>query len=213
MPGTVVFDLDGTLVTGDAFGCFLSISLRRNPLRLASVVCTAPWWVSAGLRRGGRERAELLLIWSITVGRSRSGLQRAFDEFAATHVRGRIGVALDRLAEHLAAGDQVVVATACAEPLAWAVCAELGLAGGVRVVASPFAHRRGLTPRAVAIRGELKLEALQRAGVRLPVANAYSDDVRDLPLLRAAVRAHLVRPTAADERAVRADLGDVEVLR
>jgi hypothetical protein len=88
------------------------------------------------------------------------------------HVRaGRIEVVLDRLARHRAAGD------------------EIGL-DGVTVVASPFQHRRWRPPRAVAIRGPLKVTALERAGVRFPVAHAYSDDVRR----------------------VRAELGDVEAL-
>lgn len=209
----VVFDLDGTLVAGDAFGGFLTRSLRRNPLRVLALALTAPLWGSARLRRGGRARAELLLITSITFGRSPSALQRAFEEFAADHVRrGRVEVALERLVLHVRAGDEVVVATACAQPLARAVCRELGL-GDVLLVASPFRHRRWAPPVAVAIRGELKVQALGRAGIRLPVAHAYTDDARDLPLLRQAQHAHLVRPRARDEARVRAELGDVEVLR
>ena len=209
----VVFDLDGTLVAGDAFGEFLRRSSWRNPLRLLCLVLTAPVWVCTGLGRGGRARAELLVVASITLGRSPSALDAAFREFARDHVRrGRTDVALQRLARHREAGDEVVVATACAQPLARAVCRELGL-GDVLLVASPFRHRRWAPPVAVAIRGELKVRALRRAGVRLPVAHAYTDDARDLPLLRQAQHAHLVRPRARDEARVRAELGDVEVLR
>lgn len=214
MPGTVVFDLDGTLVAGDAFGSFLKESLRRNPLRCAFAVLTAPVWVPLGVSRSRRPRAELLLIWSITLGRKPSEVERALRAFAGRHVfGGRIEVALERLAQHHRAGDEVVVATACAEELARAVCAELGLPDEVRIVASPFAARRWAPPRATAIRGPEKLRALERAGIGFPLAHAYSDDLRDLPLLRAADHAHLVRPSASDERAVRAELSEVEVLR
>jgi hypothetical protein len=50
----VVFDLDGTLAAGDAFGGFLGHSLRRDPLRGLLVVLTAPVWGFVGLRRPGR---------------------------------------------------------------------------------------------------------------------------------------------------------------
>ncbi|WP_432537263.1 HAD family hydrolase [Kineococcus arenarius] len=213
----VVFDLDGTLVTSDSFTRLLTTVLRRSPARLGLVVLTAPAWLVLGLRRATRPRAERLVVWSITVGRSRCGFEALLRVFAAEHAGEgggrRVPSALQRLHGHLRAGDRVVVATACAEPLARAVCDVLDLPGA-EVVASAFTPHRWRLPHAVPARGAVKLDALRAAGVALPVDHAYSDSAADLPLLRAARTAHLVRPSRRDLPVLLRELGaDVEVLR
>lgn len=203
---TVVFDLDGPLVEGDAFGRFLTAAWRRAPTG-------SSWERLRGRCPGPRARAELRLIGVTTLGLTAAHLHGRWARHAVTHVAGhRIDSALSRLQEHRRAGDRVVVATACAEPLARLVLAELGLAE-VELVASPYAHQRWGPPHAVAIRGGATVEALRRSGIDLPVDDAYSDSLRDLPLLRAARTAHLVRPRARDAARWRAGVGDVEVLR
>ncbi len=200
-----MFDLDGTLVPGDAFGAFLLSGWRSSPLRLLGALVLAPLVL---LDR----RAELLVVATATVGTTDTALHEQWRELALRHVRdGGIPEALDRLAAHRAAGDRVVVATACAEPLARLVLGALGL-GDVELVATAYEHRRWRSPRASAIRGEAKVEALRRAGVGLPVDHAYSDSLRDLPLLLAARTPHLVRPRRRDLPRWRRALGDVDVL-
>ncbi|PRY12064.1 HAD family hydrolase [Kineococcus rhizosphaerae] len=200
---TVVFDLDGTLVRGDSLGRFLGSSWRREPWRAVLALALCPALLVS------RTRGELLVVATATVGLGPRGVDRRWRRHAVRHARRRIGPALERLAAHVAAGDRVVVATACAEPLARLVLADLDLTG-VELVASPYAHRRWLPPRATAIRGELKVEALRAHGVDLPVDDAYSDSLLDLPLLRAARTAHLV--AGRDLTRLRRVLGDVEVL-
>ncbi|MEZ0163285.1 haloacid dehalogenase-like hydrolase [Kineococcus sp. LSe6-4] len=201
----VVVDLDGTLVAGDAFGAFLLRRWRRSPPRLVAALALAPLLL---LDR----RAELLVVATATVGTTQAALRRSWGEHAVRHARaGVITETLDRVGEHRAAGDRVVVATACAEPLARLVLDALGLAD-VELVATAYEHRRWRTPRAAAIRGGAKVEALRRAGIELPVEHAYSDSLRDLPLLLAARTPHLVRPRRRDLPRWRRRLGDVEVL-
>ncbi|WP_380171607.1 haloacid dehalogenase-like hydrolase [Kineococcus sp. DHX-1] len=186
-----MFDLDGTLVPGDAFGSFLLSRWRRSPLRLLGALVLSPLVLLDS-------RAELLVVATATVGTTDAALQRRWREHALRHARdGAVPEAVDRLAVHRAAGDRVVVATACAEPLARLVLLALGL-GDVDLVATAYEHRRWRTPRASAIRGEAKVEALRRAGIDLPVDDAYSDSLRDLPLLLAARTPHLVRPRRRD---------------
>ncbi|MEW1956591.1 haloacid dehalogenase-like hydrolase [Kineococcus sp. NPDC059986] len=202
---TVVPDLDGTLAPGDAFGAFLLRRWLRSPLRLLAALTLAPLVL---LRR----RAELLVVATATVGTTDAALHQQWRELALRHTRGGgVREALDRFAAHRAAGDRVVVATACAEPLARLVLDALGV-GDVELVATAHEHRRWRTPRASPIRGEAKVEALRRAGVDLPVDEAYSDSLRDLPLLRAARTPHLVRPRRRDLVRWHAHLGAVEVL-
>lgn len=202
---TVVFDLDGTLVPGDAFGAFLLSRWRRSPLRLLGALALSPLVLMD-------RRAELLVVATATVGTTDAALHEQWRELARRHTRGGgVREALDRLADHRAAGDRVVVATACAEPLARLVLAALGV-DDVELVATAYEHRRWRTARASPIRGQAKVDALRRAGVDLPVDHAYSDSLRDLPLLLAARTPHLVRPRRRDVPRWRSALGDVEVL-
>ncbi len=213
----MVFDLDDTLLATDSFARFLSHLLRRSPARLALVVLSAPAWLALGARRTGRIHAERLVVWAATVGLHPERLQELVRAFAAEHagVAGgrRIDLALARLHEHRAAGNRVVVATGCAQPLARALCDALGLQD-LQVVASTFTAHRWRLPHAVPARGQAKVRALLAAGLELPVEHAYSDSLADLPLLRAARTAHLVRPRARELPALLQVLGeDVEVLR
>ncbi|WP_432510158.1 HAD-IB family phosphatase [Kineococcus sp. SYSU DK001] len=212
-----VFDLDDTLVTSDSFARLLGHLFRRSPARLALLAATAPAWVLLGARRGSRVHAERVVVWAATAGSSPHRFEALVRAFAAEHAGAdggrRTTVALDRLRRHAAAGDRVVVATACAEPLAREVCRALDLPD-VEVVASRLTTHRWRLPRAVPARGAGKVRALAEAGIDLPVDHACSDSAGDLPLLRAARTAHLVRPSPRDLPVLLRELGpDVEVLR
>ncbi|SHG82460.1 haloacid dehalogenase-like hydrolase [Geodermatophilus nigrescens] len=217
-PAVVVFDLDGTLVAGDSFGGFLRRLLTRQPLRLAAALLTAPVWLPALATGRLRVPAERWLVWLAAVGLDAEGFTAAARAFAAEHAGpagGRTAAAaVARVREHVARGDRVVVATACARPLAAEVCRVIGLPD-VEVVDTDLRRSRwGLPAPAVPARGQGKLEALRAAGVPLPLDHAYSDSASDLPLLRAARVPHLVDPTPRDLARLRAVLGpDVEVLR
>ena len=214
----VVLDLDGTVVAGDSFAAFLRHLITGHRLRHGLALASAPLWLPALLTPPTRLTAERWLVWLATAGMDEDAFAAAAAAFATDHAGpagGRTAVAaLERVGEHLAAGDRVLVATGCAAPLARHVCAAAGL-DGVEVVASTLVRRRWGPPRQVVpARGVGKLRALQAAGVVLPVEHAYSDSATDLPLLRAARTVHLVDPTARDLARLRAALGDdVEVLR
>lgn len=214
----VVFDLDGTLVAGDSFGAFVRHLIARHRLRYGVAVLTAPAWLPAFLLPPTRLMTERYLVWLAAVGMDEDAFAAAAGDFAAHHAGASAGrtaaAALARVRQHEAAGHRVIVATGCAAPLAHQVCAVIGL-DGVEVVASTLVRRRwGLPRRAVPVRGEGKLRALQAAGVRLPVDHAYSDSLSDLPLLSAARTAHVVDPTARDLARLRRELGeDVDLLR
>ena len=214
----VVFDLDGTLVAGDSFGAFLRHLLTRRRLRLAAALLTAPVWLPALSVGRLRVPAERWLVWLAAVGLDADRFTAAARAFAVEHAGahgGRTAVAaVARLREHVGRGDRVVVATACATPLATEVCRVIGLED-VEVVASDLRRTRWGPPAlTVPARGEGKVQALRAAGVPLPLDHAYSDSASDLPLLRAARVPHVVDPSPRDLARLRAALGpDVEVLR
>lgn len=214
----VVFDLDGTLVAGDSFGAFLRHLIVRRRLRLGAAVLTAPAWLPALLFPPTRLAAERHLVWFAAAGLDEQAFAVAARDFAAQHAGVAAGrtttAAVARLREHVEAGDRVVVATACAAPLAQEVCAVIGL-DGVEVVSSTLTRSRwGLPARDVPARGSGKLRALRAAGVRLPVDHAYSDSASDLPLLLAARTPHVVDPTPRDWPRLQQALGaGVDLLR
>jgi phosphatidylglycerophosphatase C len=213
----VVFDLDGTLVAGDSFGAFLRHLIIRRRRRLVAAVLTAPAWLPALFVRPTRRAAERYLVWLAAVGLDERAFAAAARAFAVQHAGAATGrtapAAVARVREHLAAGDRVIVATACAAPLAHEVCAAIGL-DEVEVVSSTLIRSRwGLPVPTVPARGPGKLQALQAAGVELPVDHAYSDSASDLPLLLAARIPHVVDPTPRDWPRLQRALGaDVDLL-
>lgn len=214
----VVFDLDGTIVDGDAFAAFARHLITRSWVRCALALASAPAWAPALVLPGARLVAERWLIWVAAAGMDEAAFTAAARTFAVRYTgaaAGRVAApALDRVREHQGAGDRVVIATGCASPLAHQVCAAAGL-GGVEVIASTLVRRRFGPPRQVLpARGAAKVAALQAAGIALPLDHAYSDSASDLPLLRAARTPHVVDPSPHDLTRLRRALGgDVEVVR
>ncbi|BCJ31865.1 haloacid dehalogenase-like hydrolase [Actinocatenispora sera] len=210
---TAVFDLDGTLVRGDSFALFTRRLLFRQrwraALALVAAVVLVPLMALGPTRRYGLRA----LLWLATAGLTEARCTALAEEFAARRASQSIPVALDRLRRHLAAGDRVVVATACADPLASAICARLGL-GDVEVVAAQLRPgRTGLRPY-LGCRGPQKVDRLRAIGVAEPIDHAYTDAAVDLPLLAAARHRVLVAPSDRELDRLRAALpgADLEVL-
>jgi phosphatidylglycerophosphatase C len=203
-----VFDLDDTLVRGDSFGLFTRHLLFRRRWRAALAVASAPLLWPMLFVPATRRAAITCLLWIGTVGLSEARFGTLAERFAAAHVGGgRISTALDRLRHHLDAGDRVVIATACADPLAGAIRAELGL-HDVDLVAARLRRGRTAMRPVLGCRGAEKVDRLVEAGITLPVDSAYTDSAVDLPLLRAATHRYLVEPSARDLERIRAELPD-----
>ncbi|GLW57955.1 hypothetical protein Kpho01_59660 [Kitasatospora phosalacinea] len=206
-PGVAVFDLDGTLCRGDSFAGFLRRSMLDGRLRAVLSLAAAVVLVPLFLLPAGRRRAVRGFVLLATAGRSAAQLARAAAEFAAEHVaKGRIEPVLDRLREHRERGDRVVVATGCAEPLASAMCRELGLED-VELLAAALAPGRFAHRPVRGCLGVQKVARLSELGIAVPISHAYTDSAADLPLLRAAEQRFLVEPRPRTVTRVRAALG------
>jgi phosphatidylglycerophosphatase C len=209
-----VFDLDGTLVRGDSFGHFNRVLLRRARWRMVAVALCLPVIGPLYAFHATRRHAFALVLRLATIGLSADRFQALAVDFAAerTIESNRVALTLARAQAHLAAGDRVVIATSCADPLAGAICRALGLTS-VDVIASRLTpSRTGMRPLP-ACRGPRKVTRIRAAGITDPITHAYTDSSVDLPLLIEATHRHLIDPTPTHLTRIHHHLGpNYEVL-
>lgn len=189
-----VFDLDGTLVRGDSFAQFARRLLFRQRWRAAVSLVLAPLLAPRLFLSATRRVAITGFLWLASAGLSEAQFTALARQFAVIHAQNHVTVALDRLQQHLAIGDRVIIITACADPLATAICSELGLSEVEVLAARLRAGRTGMWP-ILGCQGPQKAQRLRDAGVTLPVDYAYTDSLSDLPLLRAATHRYLIEPS------------------
>ncbi|HVJ61399.1 MAG TPA: HAD-IB family phosphatase [Tahibacter sp.] len=214
-PRTILFDFDGVLVRKDSFGSWLRDRLRRERWRvlpLLPILPVMPLFFASVRGTGWMARVAVRLA---TAGMTETEFLADIRAFGRRFVQ-RPGMRVDgvvaRVREHRAAGDRVIVVSACAQPLLDAILRELDLSG-IEAIGSEVALSRCGVRAVFHNYGANKLAALARLGVKAPWDIAYSDSRADLPMLMAAHQAVLVNPSARDERAVRAALGGVAVER
>jgi phosphatidylglycerophosphatase C len=199
MSGTpvVVFDFDLTLTYWDTADRFFRWLLRRDPWRLLVVALALPVLVPLLLFRRTRRWPVWFAVWVATFGRSPRALATLIDEhidaLPAGHASVFIPAALERLREHLARGDRVVIATGCLEPLARALLDRAGL-GEVSLVASTMRPLLGGWVRERHCFSANKIPMLAERGFAPPWAVAYTDHQADLPVLSHSAERFLVSP-------------------
>lgn len=206
-----IFDMDGVLVHGDAFGSFVRHRLRRSPAHLAAVAGAWPWLAGPILLRRSRRVGLRELLRIALAGLDDAGYDRAAKAFGAelaTRPDRVVHQAVDEVRSLQASGHLVVVATACEERLARAYLDGIGLAD-VAVVGSVIEFGRVRMRVARHNHGLEKTVALAEHGIVAPWAAAYSDALSDLPLLRGADRPVLVNPDGWLRNRVTNSLGRV----
>jgi phosphatidylglycerophosphatase C len=192
---TVLFDFDGVLLRGDAFGEFVRAHLRRERWRqVLGLLLAVPVLPTLPFTRRWVVR---MFIFATLVGLSEARYRTRATAFGATLARQPRRfhrAALTQLRRHLAAGDAVMIVTGCEETLVRSIFDELGLKG------LPLLASR-LKPGRLGMRVDLynvglnKVRSLQAAGVSPPWHVAYGDSHWDLPMLREAGEAVLVNAT------------------
>ncbi|GLQ90567.1 haloacid dehalogenase-like hydrolase [Dyella flagellata] len=191
---TVLFDFDGVLFQGDAFGLFIQHRYAGSPIYKFLAILCLPWWLLCSVF--SRRLASRALIHVALCGLGAQRYQVAAEAFADELVRRprqfyRDGLSV--LRRHLAEGDQVIVVTGCERILVTRLLSQLGLPE-LRIVASQL--KPGLFGMRVYMHnvGRRKVQNLAAQGVtgwRL----AYSDSFQDMPMLKQAGEAVLVNGT------------------
>jgi phosphatidylglycerophosphatase C len=192
---TAVFDLDGALLDGDSTTAWMIGRFKRSLPRLLMALAVAPAALPLALSKGFRRLGGSIFFWVASVGWNESRLRASFARFAERLAKGELsvdwraqGVAV--LRSRLAHGERVVIATAAPFWLAKRLAAQIG--PEVAVVGSGLRPFLGgwIADRHCA--GSRKCEMLNDAGYGICWANAYSDSLDDLPMLRRAEQAWLV---------------------
>ena len=194
----VVFDFDLTLTHWDTAERFFRWSLRRSAWRLAILALALPVLGPLWLFRRTRRWPVWFAVWVATLGRSPGALAALVE----AHVRAMcerdappvfVAAAVERVREHLARGDRVVVATGCFEALARALLDRAGLAQ-VDLVASSLRPCFGGLVRDQHCFGANKIPMLTARGFAPPWPMVYTDHQADLPILRHGAERFLVSP-------------------
>ena len=199
-PTVVVFDFDLTLTRWETARRFFKGLLRRAPLRLAVLLLALPVLMPLLLLPSTRGLPTRFAVWLATFGRSRQALEALVQAHAEVVFGGDevlfLPDALACLRAHLAAGDCVVIATGCWEPLARALLQRGGLAD-VPLIASSLRPWLGGWVSDQHCLGANKIPMLAARGYPPPWAMVYTDHHADLPLLRNSARWSLVSPRPA----------------
>lgn len=216
MSRRVLFDFDGTLVRGDCVAGFLRWQLHRLPWRRLAALHGLPLLPLLGHWRSAWLPASVF-SWLVTVGRDDDALAAEREAYvaglAAEPARWLIAPAVERLCEHLARGDEVVIVTGAEQGMAERLWAALrpDLAS-LPIVGSRMQRRLGGYVAQRHNVGQRKLRSLAERGWQPPFAAAYSDSGSDLAMLAAAQRVVLVAPNPVQQRRVERALRVHEIL-
>lgn len=193
-PRTVLFDFDGVLMHGDAFGLFVRHRYARSMGRKLLVLMALPWLLVTLPFSPKRTMRTLVHIGLLGLDEHRyRATVEAFASHLARKPRQFCRDGLRTLRQHQAAGDRVVVVTGCEHTLVCRLLAELGLSG-IEVVASQL--RPGWLGMRISHHnvGARKVQRLAAQGIDAWHL-AYSDSHVDAPMLRIATEAVLVNGT------------------
>nr|WP_282452910.1 HAD family hydrolase [Lysobacter sp. CAU 1642] len=211
-----MFDFDGTLVRGDCVAGFLHAQFARHPWRRLAACLLLPLLPLLGHWRSAWIPASAF-SWLLTIGRDDASLtaERAayVARLGAEPGRWLIAPAVQRLREHIACGDRVVIVTGAEQGMAELLWTALVPDLARLPIVGSAMHRRlgGYVGRWHNV-GRRKLASLAKAGLHPPFAAAYSDSSSDLAMLASARRVVLVAPDATQQRKIQRALRVDEIL-
>jgi HAD superfamily hydrolase (TIGR01490 family) len=206
-----IFDIDGTLVRGSTerrFWRYLLARRRQGPRQILA----GAWFLVRFLPHYGVHVAKKNKGY--LVGLTTADAAALAADFVAREALPRLyEPAVQRLQQHLRAGDTVALLSGTLEPLARALAQHLGVQ---HVCATVCAERNGrylAQPPVVHPFGAQKVrsaaELAAQLGTDLRLATAYADSAHDLPLLEAVGSPVAVRPDRRLLRVARANSWDV----
>ncbi len=206
-----IFDIDGTLVRGSTerrFWRYLFMRRRQGPRQILA----GAWFLVRFLPRYGSQVAKKNKAY--LVGLNTADVAALAADFVAREAVPRLfEPAVERLQQHLRAGDTVALLSGTLEPIARALAKHLGVQhvratkcaerAGFYLAGAPVEHPFGVQKVGLAV------ELATQLGADLRLATAYADSAHDLQLLKAVGSPVAVRPDRKLLRAAHAKGWDV----
>ncbi|MGH8190635.1 MAG: HAD family hydrolase [Rhodanobacteraceae bacterium] len=190
----VLFDFDGVLIRGDAFGLLMRDRYAHAWWRRVLVLLAMPWLLL--VLPFSRRRVLRTLVRVGLLGTGEARYRKLAEAFADTLVHRPHQFhreALLTLRRHQAAGDRVVIVTGCEDTLVRGILTGLGI-GEVEVLPSRLRAGRFGMRSAWHNVGARKLESLAQHGIETWQV-VYSDSNQDVPMLARAAEPVLVNAT------------------
>ncbi|WP_434728158.1 haloacid dehalogenase-like hydrolase [Acinetobacter sp. PVC-6A] len=197
MKEIVVFDLDGTLLSGDSTRTWLTDKLKSNIFRFIAALIVTPIALPLMKFKKYKSKGASLYLWIATYSLNEQELEYSFKNFSKNINETTFsslywfeqGIA--EVKDHLANGRIVFIATAAPEKLAKVLLDSINL--NVQIIGTPLQNKLGGWVSGIHCRAEEKVRRLNKVDIKQPWFATYSDDIDDdLPILMGAKKPYLI---------------------
>ncbi|EFF85251.1 haloacid dehalogenase-like hydrolase family protein [Acinetobacter sp. 723929] len=191
MKEIVVFDLDGTLLSGDSTKAWLTDKLKSNIFRFIAALIVTPIALPLMKFKKYKSKGASLYLWIATYGLNEEKLEYSFKNFSKNIKNNSFNSlywfeqGINEVKDHLANRRIVFIATAAPEKLANVLLDSINL--DVRIIGTPLQNKLGGWISGIHCRSEEKVRRLNKLDIKQPWFATYSDDIEDdLPILMGA---------------------------
>ena len=191
MKEIVVFDLDGTLLSGDSTKAWLTDKLKSNIFRFIAALIVTPIALPLMKFKKYKSKGASLYLWIATYGLNEEKLEYSFKNFSKNIKNNSFNSlywfeqGINEVKDHLANRRIVFIATAAPEKLANVLLDSINL--DVRIFGTPLQNKLGGWISGIHCRSEEKVSRLNKLDIKQPWFATYSDDIEDdLPILMGA---------------------------
>lgn len=211
----MLFDFDGTLVSGDNGTRMIFVLGRHRRWPLIPLIMLAPVILPFLFFPPTKHIGASAFLWLATVGISKKQMSRCLQGLAAytaTHSeRYIIDSAWQRLLEHQQQGDRIVVVTGCWEKQAKKTLKALGLKNITVVGSRKQRFLNGYISKPHCY-GRDKISCLAEHSIEPVWKAVYTDSVSDRFLFQQTDKRVLVRPSNYSLRRMQRLFDDIELL-
>ncbi|MBN6539958.1 haloacid dehalogenase-like hydrolase [Acinetobacter pittii] len=197
MKEIVVFDLDGTLLSGDSTKAWLTDKLKSNIFRFIAALIVTPIALPLMKFKKYKSKGASLYLWIATYGLNEEKLEYSFKNLSKNIKNNSFNSlywfeqGINEVKDHLANRRIVFIATAAPEKLANVLLDSINL--DVRIIGTPLQNKLGGWISGIHCRSEEKVRRLNKLDIKQPWFATYSDDIEDdLPILMGAKKPYLI---------------------
>ncbi|RZH09566.1 haloacid dehalogenase-like hydrolase [Acinetobacter pittii] len=186
MKEIVVFDLDGTLLSGDSTKAWLTDKLKSNIFRFIAALIVMPIALPIMKFKKYKSNGASLYLWIATYGLNEEKLEYSFKNFSKNIKNNSFNSlywfeqGINEVKDHLANRRIVFIATAAPEKLANVLLDSINL--DVRIIGTPLQNKLGGWISGIHCRSEEKVRRLNKLDIKQPWFATYSEALLHKPI-------------------------------